>query len=233
MVCTEEILVKEQNYITRYISPFSPRPEILLRLLKKLILIVQKNRFFHNFLSSLRFSLFFAHVRSRIQLILQFWWPPNSLFSLACTASYHLALPLVERRKISCLRHCARQHFLSSFLHSTSVEEVSLIFHLHDQYRYIERYNPFPFLLQASSCTATWWGSQFFVTVFFIFCFLLLNYSLRLNTLCSCFPSHTAVKICMASLLTSELGNYFYVGGAWYFSELTSGATDSLCKLCN
>ena len=109
-------------------------------------------------------------LRPDFNFIVQFWWPPNSLFSLAWTASYHLAVPLVERRKTSCLRHCTRQHFLSSFLRSTSVEEVSLIFHLHDQYRYIERYNPFLFLLQASSCTATWWGSQFFVSLlYFLF----------------------------------------------------------------
>lgn len=67
MVCTQQILVIQQNYITRYISPFSPGPEILLRFLKKLILIDQKGHFFHNFLGSLLFSLFFAHVTSRFQ----------------------------------------------------------------------------------------------------------------------------------------------------------------------
>jgi len=67
MVCTQQILVIQQNYVTRYISPFSPGPEILLRFLKKLILIVQKSHFFQTFLGSLRFSLFFAHVTSRFQ----------------------------------------------------------------------------------------------------------------------------------------------------------------------
>lgn len=146
-------------------------------------------------------------------LILQFWWPPNSLFSLAWTASYHLALPLVERRKTSCLRHCTRQHFLSSFLHSTSVEEVSLIFHLDDQYCNIERYNPFPFLLQPSSCTATWWGSQFFVTLFFIFRFLRILLFVNIF-LCSCFLCYTlAVKIFMPSLSKLESCSYVYWGG--------------------
>lgn len=110
-------------------------------------------------------------------LFLQILWAPNSLFSLVWAPSYHLALPLVERRRTSCLRHCTQQHFLASFLHSTSVEEVSLIFHSDDQYCNIERSTPFLLLPLAFSSSATWWSSQLLVTdcpLSFIFFFQIL-----------------------------------------------------------
>jgi hypothetical protein len=44
MVCTEQMLILYPNYITRYICPFSPGSEILLRLLKELISIFEKKK---------------------------------------------------------------------------------------------------------------------------------------------------------------------------------------------
>lgn len=124
--------------------------------------------------------------RQDFNLFLHILWTPNSLFSLVWTPSYHLALPLVERRRTSCLRHCTQQHFLASFLHSTSVEEVSLIFHSDDQYCNIERSTPFLLLPLAFSSSATWWRSHLLVTdCTSFFHFLLPNSPFHLFLACS------------------------------------------------